>query len=116
MQAKAITRHVRLSPQKCRLVANQVRRMPVEQALELLQFSRRKGAVCVRKTLNSAIANAENNLGLDVDELWIDQIMVDEAPVMKRYRARAKGRGTRITKRNCHITISVCDDPLPRRR
>ncbi len=116
MQAKAISRYVKLSPQKCRLVANQVRRLPVEKALELLNFSPRKGARLVRKTLDSAIANAENNEGLDIDELWINEIMVDEAPLMKRYRARAKGRGSQILKRSCHITVSVCDDPQPKRR
>lgn len=116
MQAKAITKYVRLSPQKCRLVADQIRRLPVEKALELLQFSPRKGALPVRKTLDSAIANAEHNEGADIDELWINEIMVDEAPTMKRYRARAKGRGARITKRNCHITVSVSDEPQPKRR
>ncbi len=116
MQAKAITKYVRLSPQKCRLIADQIRRMPVEKALELLQFSPRKGALPVRKTLDSAIANAEHNEGADIDELWINEIMVDEAPIMKRYRARAKGRGARISKRSCHITVSVSDEPQPKRR
>ncbi len=116
MQAKAVSRYVRLSPQKCRLVADQVRSLSVERALDLLQFSNRKGALLVRKTLDSAIANAEHNEGADIDELWINAIMVDEAPVMKRYRARAKGRGAKIIKRNCHITVSVSDEPQPRRR
>lgn len=113
MQVKSISKYVRLSPQKCRLVADQVRRMPVEQALEMLQFSTRKGALPIRKTLDSAIANAEHNEGADIDDLWINQIMVDEAPVIKRYRARAKGRGTRIIKRSCHITVSVSDEAQP---
>ena len=116
MQVKSISKYVRLSPQKCRLVADQIRSLPVEKALEVLQFSSKKGAVPVRKTLDSAIANAEHNEGADIDELWINQIMVDEAPTMKRYRARAKGRGTRILKRSCHITVSVSDEEQPKRR
>ena len=115
MQVKSISKYVRLSPQKCRLVADQVRTLPVEKALELLQFSPRKGALPIRKTLDSAIANAEHNEGADIDELWISQIMVDEAPTIKRYRARAKGRGTRIIKRSCHITISVSDETQPKK-
>jgi large subunit ribosomal protein L22 len=83
----------------------------VEQALEVLSFSPKKGAVPLKKVLDSAIANAEHNEGADIDELWINQVMIDEAPTMKRFRARAKGRGTRILKRNCHITVSVSDDP-----
>jgi len=114
MQVKSVSKYVRLSPQKARLVADQVRRMPVEKALELLQFSERKGALPIRKTLDSAIANAEHNEGADIDELWISEIMVDEAPVIKRYRARAKGRGTRLIKRSCHITVSVSDDDQPK--
>ncbi|MEJ2177015.1 MAG: 50S ribosomal protein L22 [Gammaproteobacteria bacterium] len=116
MQAKSISKYVRLSPQKCRLVADQIRSLPVEKALEVLQFSNKKGAMPVRKTLDSAIANAEHNEGADIDELWINQIMVNEAPTMKRYRARAKGRGTRILKRSCHITVSVSDEAQPKRR
>ena len=116
MQVKSVSKYVRLSPQKARLVADQIRRLPVERALEVLQFSSKKGALPIRKTLDSAIANAEHNEGADIDELWINQISVDEAPMMKRYRARAKGRGTRIIKRNCHITVSVSDDPQPKRR
>jgi large subunit ribosomal protein L22 len=116
MQVKSISKYVRLSPQKARLVADQIRRLPVERALEVLQFSSKKGALPIRKTLDSAIANAEHNEGADIDELWINQIMVDEAPMMKRFRARAKGRGTRILKRNCHITVSVSDEPQPKRR
>jgi len=110
MQARAIAKYVRLSAQKCRLVADQIRSLPVGQALEVLSFSNRKGAIPLKKVLNSAIANAEHNEGADNDDLWINQVMVDEAPVIKRFRARAKGRGTRILKRNCHITVSVSDE------
>ena len=86
-------------------------KLSVEQALEILSFSPRKGAVPLKKVLDSAVANAEHNEGADIDELWVSQVMIDEAPTMKRYRARAKGRGTRILKRNCHITVSVSDEP-----
>ncbi len=111
MQVRSVAKYVRLSAQKCRLVADQIRTLPVEKALEVLSFSPKKGAVSLKKVLDSAIANAEHNEGADIDELWISQVMVDEAPTLKRYRARAKGRGTRILKRNCHITVSVSDEP-----
>lgn len=116
MQVRAVAKFVRLSPQKARLLADQIRHLPVERAIDLLAFSKRKAALPVRKTLQSAIANAEHNENADIDELWVSQIMVDEAPTMKRFRARAKGRGTRILKRNCHITVSVSDDPNPHRK
>ena len=111
MRATSIAKYVRLSPQKCRLVVDQIRTRSVERALEILEFSHKKGALPVKKVLDSAIANAEHNENADVDELWIDQVMVDEAPMLKRFRARAKGRGARILKRNCHITVSVSDEP-----
>jgi|TARA_B100001123_G_scaffold432249_1_gene555005 large subunit ribosomal protein L22 len=110
MEVRAIAKYVRVSPQKCRLVADQVRRLPVGQALELLQFSPKKAAVPIRKTLESAIANAEHNQGLDIDELRVDTITIDEGPVMKRWRPRAKGRATPIIKRTSHITVSVSDE------
>ena len=110
MEARAVAKYVRVSPQKCRLVADQVRRLSVGKALELLQFSPRKAAAPIRKTLESAIANAEHNQGLDIDELRVDTITVDEGPVMKRWRPRAKGRATPIIKRTCHITITVVDE------
>ncbi len=109
MQVAAKLRYARISPQKCRLVADMVRGKPVGQALSELRFTPRKGAKLVRKVLESAIANAENNLNADIDELKVQRIMVDEAPVLKRFHARAKGRGNRITKRNSHITIQVGD-------
>ncbi len=111
MQVRSIAKYVRLSPQKGRLVADQIRSLPVEKALEILSFSPKKGAVPIKKALDSAIANAEHNEGADIDELWVSQIMVDEAPTLKRFRARAKGRGTGILKRNCHITVGVSDEP-----
>lgn len=111
MRATAIAKYVRLSPQKCRLVVAQIRALPVEKALDILRFSRKKAALPVKKVLDSAIANAEHNEGADIDELWVDEAYVNEAQVMKRFRARAKGRGARIIKRNCHITLSVSDAP-----
>ncbi len=110
MQAVAKLRFARLSAQKGRLVADQIRGLPVEQALNILAFSKKKGAVLMKKVLDSAIANAENNEGADVDELKVKTVYVDEGPTMKRLRARAKGRGTRILKRTSHITVIVADE------
>lgn len=110
MQAIAKLRHARLSAQKGRLVADQIRGLPVERALETLQFSKKKGAALIKKILDSAIANAENNEGADVDELKVTAIMVDEGPTMKRIRARAKGRASKILKRTSHITVTVGDE------
>ncbi|MCC7258188.1 MAG: 50S ribosomal protein L22 [Gammaproteobacteria bacterium] len=110
MQVTATLRHARISPQKCRLVADAVRGAPVGKALQVLAFMPKKGARIVRKVLESAVANAEHNHGADIDELKVAAIMVDEAPTLRRYAARAKGRGTRITKRNSHITIRVADE------
>jgi len=110
MQALAKLRFARLSAQKGRLVADQIRGLPVEQALNTLAFSKKKGAALMKKVLDSAIANAENNEGADVDELKVKAVCVDEGPTMKRMRARAKGRGTRILKRSSHITVTVADE------
>ena len=109
MEVAAKLRAARISAQKARLVADQVRGKPVEEALNLLEFSNKKAAAIVRKVLNSAIANAEHNEGLDVDDLRVSTIMVDEGPTLKRIKARAKGRADRILKRTCHITVKVAD-------
>ena len=109
MEVSANLRFARISPQKCRLVADQVRGMPVEQALELLAFSPKKGAAIIKKVLNSAIANAEHNEGADIDELSVTKIYVDQGPTMKRIMPRAKGRADRIIKRTSHITLVVGD-------
>jgi len=109
MEATAILRNARISPQKVRLVADQVRGMPVEKAEQLLAFSPKKAAHMVKKVLLSAIANAEHNEGADIDELKVAMIMVDEGPTLKRGRARAKGRGSRILKRTSHIKVTVAD-------
>ncbi|OOY34356.1 50S ribosomal protein L22 [Solemya velum gill symbiont] len=110
MQVMAKHRHARLSAQKGRLVADQIRGLPVEEALDILAFSKKKGAALVKKVLDSAIANAEHNEGADIDELKVAAVCVDEGPTMKRIRARAKGRATRILKRTSHITVTVADD------
>lgn len=109
MEVKAKLKNANFSAQKGRLIANQIRGVAVENALNLLGFSTRKAADTFKKILNSAIANAEHNEGADVDELYISTVFVDEAGTHKRFRARAKGRGDKVLKRNCHITIAVSD-------
>jgi|TARA_B100001059_G_scaffold209003_1_gene221662 large subunit ribosomal protein L22 len=99
----------RMSAQKARLVADQIRGKSVESALEILQFSTKKGADIIKKVLESAIANAEHNDGADVDELKVSTIFVDEGMTMKRIKPRAKGRADRIFKRSCHITVKVAE-------
>ncbi|WP_096087491.1 50S ribosomal protein L22 [Agaribacterium haliotis] len=109
MEVAAVLRGARLSAQKARLVADQVRGKPVEEALDILTFSTKKGAQLVKKVLESAIANAEHNEGADVDELKVSTIFVDEGFTMKRIQPRAKGRADRILKRTCHITVKVAE-------
>ena len=109
MGTYAKLKHVQISAQKGRLVADQIRSMPVEQALNLLTFSNKKAAVIIKKVLESAIANAEHNDGADIDELKVKSICVDEGRTQKRWRARAKGRGTKILKRSSHITVMVAE-------
>ena len=109
MEVAAKLKGASLSAQKARLVADQIRGKSVEDALDLLQFSGRKGADIIKKVLESAIANAEHNDGADVDELKVSTIFVDEGMTMKRIRPRAKGRADRILKRSCHITVKVAE-------
>lgn len=109
MKTGARLKGAKLSAQKARLVADQIRGKEVGEALDILNFSTKKGAHLIRKLLDSAIANAEHNEGADVDELSVTTICVDEALTMKRIRPRAKGRADRILKRSCHITLSVAD-------
>jgi len=109
MQAMAKMRYAKLSAQKARLVADQIRGLPAEQALNQLRFSNKKAAGLMRKVLESAIANAEHNEGADIDELKVAVVMVDEGPTAKRMHARAKGRGNRIMKRTSHLTVTVSD-------
>jgi len=109
MRTVAEHRFARVSAQKGRLVADQIRGLPVEKALNLLSFSRRKGAVLIKKVLESAIANAEHNDGADIDELRVTSISVERGPFLKRFHARAKGRGVRVLKHTCHIFVTVGD-------
>ena len=109
MEVGARLKGAKLSAQKARLVADQIRGKDVGEALNILNFSTKKGAHIVRKLLESAIANAEHNEAADVDELNVSKIKVDEGVTMKRIKPRAKGRADRILKRTCHITLAVAD-------
>lgn len=109
MEVSAKLTGAQISAQKVRLVVDQIRGKAVEEALDILEFSNKKGADLVKKILNSAIANAEHNEGADVDELKVSTIFVDEGRTLKRLRPRAKGRADRILKRSCHITVKVSD-------
>lgn len=110
MEVAAKLKFTRLSPQKCRLVCDQIRGMAVGNALETLKFSDKKAAGVVKKVLDSAIANAEHNQGADIDELKVSKIFADQGPTFKRMHPRAKGRGCRILKPTCHITVIVSDE------
>ena len=109
-QAFAKAKSIRTSGQKLNLVAKSIRGCNIKVAIDQLTFSKKRIAKEVLKVLNSAIANAENNFGLDIDDLKVSNAYVDEAPTFKRFRARARGRGTRILKRNSHITIEISDE------
>ncbi len=109
MQVRAVSKYVRSSPFKVRLVVDQIRSLPVEQARDILNYSNKKAAKLVLKTLDSAIANAEVNNNANIDELVVHSAFVDQAPVIKRWRARARGRVNRIQKQSSHITIVVSD-------
>ena len=109
MDTRAVLRGARLSAQKGRLVADLIRGKPVDSALNILSFTQKKGAVLIKKVLESAIANAEHNDGADVDALKVKTIHVERGAFLKRFHARAKGRGTRVVKQTCHIYITVGD-------
>ena len=109
METRAILRGVRLSAQKGRLVADMIRGKPVDQAMNLLAFMPQKSAAIVRKVLESAIANAEHNDGADIDALKVKTVHVERGTFLKRFQARAKGRGNRVLKHTCHIFITVGD-------
>lgn len=109
MEVSAKLSNAPLSAQKARLVADQIRGLKVEEALNVLKFSTKKAAAITKKVLESAIANAEHNESMDIDELKISTVFVDEAPTLKRFRARAKGRANHILKRTCHITVKVAE-------
>jgi large subunit ribosomal protein L22 len=109
MEVAAKIKFVRLSPQKCRLVCDQIRGLAIDRARDILKFSRTKSALVVKKVLDSAIANAEHNFGADIDELKVAKVFADQGPTLKRMMARAKGRGSRILKPTCHITVILSD-------
>lgn len=109
MEVRAVYKRAGMSAQKARLVADQIRGLSAEAAVELLTFSPKSAARAVKKVVDSAVANAETNNGLDLDDLFVKTICVDEGPVMKRFHARARGRGNRILKRTCHITVTVAE-------
>ena len=110
MEVAAILKYTRLSAQKCRLVCDQIRGLPVDRALDVLRFSTKKAATVLKKVLESAIANAEHNEGADIDELRVKRVFADQGSTYKRMHARAKGRGCRILKPTCHITVVVSDE------
>ena len=107
MLVKAYAKNIRVSAQKARLVADLVRGLPVDRALNVLTFSSKKSAGIVKKALESAIANAEHNQGADIDALKVKEIFIDKGPSLKRHTARAKGRGSKIEKQTCHINVVV---------
>ena len=109
MVTVAKLKSTRISAQKVRLVADQIRGLPVDNAINLLTFSNKKAAKIIKKVLESAIANAEHNDAADVDELFVSEIMVDEGPTMKRWRPRARGRANKILKRMSHVTVAVAE-------
>lgn len=112
MEAKAIAKYVRISPQKVRKIVGAVKGKPAETGLNILKFMPQKSAGLVEKVLKSAISNADQNNKMDVDTLIIRNIIVDEGPTLKRFRARARGRGSRILKRTSHITVIVAEDAV----
>jgi large subunit ribosomal protein L22 len=109
METSAIVRGVRLSAQKGRLVADLIRGKPVDKALNILSFTQKKAAGIIKKALESAIANAEHNDAADIDELKVVRVHVEQGPTLRRFSARAKGRGTRINKKSCHVYVAVGD-------
>ncbi|WP_300667495.1 50S ribosomal protein L22 [Desulfoluna sp.] len=110
MEVKAVARYVRISPRKVRKIVGAVKGKPVETGINSLKFMPQKAAAIVVKTLQSAVANADHNNELDVDALFIKNITVDQGPSLKRFRARARGRGSRILKKTSHITVVVADE------
>lgn len=110
MEVKAISKNIRLSAQKARPVVDEIRGLSVEKAVEILEFSVNKSSKLILKTLDSAVANAEQNENADIDELKVRHVWVNEGPTIKRIRARSRGRADRISKRTCHITVVVADE------
>ena len=112
MEVKAVSKYVRISPQKVRKLADVIKGQPVESGLNMLKYMPQKAAGLVEKTLRSAAANADSNHGLDVDSLVIQNLIVDQGPTLKRFRARARGRGARILKKSSHITVVLAEKAL----
>ena len=112
MDVKAVAKYVRISPQKVRKIVGAIKGKPVENSINSLKFMPQKAAGIVEKVLRSAVANADNNNDLDIDKLIVKNVIVDEGPTMKRFRARARGRGSRILKRSSHVTVIVADDAI----
>jgi large subunit ribosomal protein L22 len=110
METSAVAKFVRISPQKIRLIMDQVRGKRVDEALNMLSFAPQKGAPILKKLINSAIANAEQNSGVDVDTLFVKRVYADEGPTLKRFRPRAQGRATRIRKRSSHLTVVLDEE------
>lgn len=113
MEARAVARWIRISPIKARLLTKEIQGKPVDEALRLTRFARVKAAIPVRKCLESAIANAEHNYGMDVDALWVKEARVDKGPFLKRLRPGSRGKVSIRKRRMSHITVVVCDDPVP---
>lgn len=109
MEAKAIARYVRLTPRKARLVADLVRGKSALEALDILEYTNKKAAIVIKKTLGSAIKNASNNFDMDEEKLYISKIMIDEGPVLKRLKPRAMGRADIIRKKTSHVTVVVSE-------
>ncbi|MCD6272830.1 MAG: 50S ribosomal protein L22 [Deltaproteobacteria bacterium] len=110
MEFRAVAKYVRISPRKVRMIVGTIKSKPVEAGLDILKFMPQKAAAIVEKTIRSAVANADQHSGVDIDALVIRNISADQGPTLKRFRARARGRGTRILKRTAHITVILCDD------
>jgi large subunit ribosomal protein L22 len=109
MEVKAVARYVRISPQKVRMLANAIKGQPVEKALDMLKFMPQKAAGIVEKVLRSAVANADQQADIDIDTLIVGNLLVDGGPTLKRFKARARGRGTRILKRTSHVTVVLTE-------
>jgi large subunit ribosomal protein L22 len=105
MESRAVARYIRIPPRKVRLIMDEIRGRRIEEALNQLSFAPQKGAFILKKLINSAVANAEQNFEMDVDKLYIKRIYADEGPTLKRFRPRAMGRATRIRKRTSHLTV-----------
>jgi large subunit ribosomal protein L22 len=112
MEVKAVSKYMRISPQKVRELVDAVKGKPVEAALNTLKFMPLKAAGMVEKTMRSAVANADQNANIDVDNLVVRSVIADQGPVLKRFRARARGRGTRILKRTSHITVILAEETV----